>query len=105
MEKLCSLGQRDKYRYVSISSLLLSMINAANTTFQDRPLTDLHETEGDGGFPGAHFMARPVVGGHFAYLTLERACGGKALEGLAFLNKKDPQQSAVESSSSLQDEL
>ncbi len=105
MEKLCSLGQRNKYRYVLISSLLLSMINAANTTFQDRPLTDLHETEGDGGFPGAHFMARPVVGGHFAYLTLERACGGKALEGLAFLNKKDPQQSAVESSSSLQDEV
>lgn len=68
-------------------------------------MTDLHETEGDGGFPGTHFLARPVVGGHFAYLTLERACGGKALEGLAFLNKNDPQQSASEFSPSSQDEL
>lgn len=55
----------------------------------DRPTTDLYETEGTGGWPGAHFMARPVIGGHFAYLTLEKACGGKALEGLAFLNDDD----------------
>lgn len=68
-------------------------------------MTDLHETEGDGGFPGAHFMARPVIGGHFAYLTLERACGGKALAGLAFLNKKDHQKAAPESSPSVQHEL
>lgn len=34
-------------------------------------------------------MARPVIGGHFAFLALERACGGKAVEGLAFLNKHD----------------
>jgi hypothetical protein len=47
-----------------------------NETSTDRPLTDLYETEGDGGFPdGLFFMARPVVGGHFAFLALERACG------------------------------
>ncbi len=32
-------------------------------------------------------MARPVVGGHFAFLALERACGGKAVEALDFLNE------------------
>ena len=31
-------------------------------------------------------MARPVVGGHFAVLSLERACGGKAMDGLKFLD-------------------
>jgi Domain of unknown function (DUF1793) len=51
-------------------------------------LTDLYETEGDGGYPGLSFMARPVVGGHFAFLALERACGGKAMDGLTFLNEK-----------------
>ncbi|KFY17183.1 hypothetical protein V492_00832, partial [Pseudogymnoascus sp. VKM F-4246] len=45
-----------------------------NETVTDRPLTDLYETEGEGGFPGPHFFARPVVGGHFAFLALERAC-------------------------------
>lgn len=30
-------------------------------------------------------MARPVIGGHYAFLTLGKACGGKAMEGLAFL--------------------
>ncbi len=45
-----------------------------NETSTDRPFTDLYETEGDGGFPGPHFFARPVVGGHFAFLALERAC-------------------------------
>jgi hypothetical protein len=45
-----------------------------NKTSTDRPLTDLYETEGDGGFPGIFFTARPVVGGHFAFLALERAC-------------------------------
>lgn len=51
----------------------------------DRPLTDLYQTEGDGGFPGPDFFARPVVGGHFAFLALENcACGGRgqALSGL-----------------------
>ena len=33
-------------------------------------------TEGDGGFPGPNFYARPVVGAHFAFLALERACDG-----------------------------
>ena len=61
----------------------------ANLAVTDRPLTDLHDTEGDGGFLGAYFMARPVIGGHFAFLALERACGGKAVEGLAFLDKDD----------------
>lgn len=49
-----------------------------NETVTDRPFTDLYNTEGDGGFPGPWFFARPVVGGHFAFLTLERACGGTA---------------------------
>ncbi|KAK7521099.1 glutaminase A [Phyllosticta citriasiana] len=47
-----------------------------NETVTDRPFTDLYNTEGDGGFPGPNFFARPVVGGHFAFLALERACGG-----------------------------
>ena len=46
----------------------------------------MYETEGNGGFPGLNFMARPVVGGHFAFLALERACGGKAVGALAFLD-------------------
>lgn len=49
-----------------------------NETVTDRPFTDLYNTEGDGGFPGPWFFARPVVGGHFAFLALERACGGSA---------------------------
>ncbi|KAH8701315.1 glutaminase A [Phaeosphaeriaceae sp. PMI808] len=55
-----------------------------NETATDRPFTDLYNTEGNGGFPGPYFFARPVVGGHFAFLTLERACGGQANKGLAF---------------------
>lgn len=49
-------------------------------------MTDLYETEGDGGFAIHAFKARPVVGGHFAFLALERACGGKAVAGLSFLD-------------------
>ncbi len=41
-------------------------------------------------FPGIAFMARPVVGGHFAFLALERACGGKAIEALRFLDEETP---------------
>ncbi|OCK75285.1 DUF1793-domain-containing protein [Lepidopterella palustris CBS 459.81] len=52
-----------------------------NETNTDRAFTDLYMTEGDGGFPGPNFFARPVVGGHFAFLTLERACGGKGMKG------------------------
>jgi hypothetical protein len=55
----------------------------------DRPFSDLYETEGEGDFPGPHFFARPVVGGHFAFLALERACDGRAIEGLEFLNEVD----------------
>lgn len=56
----------------------------------DRPFTDLYDTEGEGGYPGIYFLARPVVGGHFTFLALERACGGKAVEALRFLDKKPP---------------
>ena len=57
-----------------------------NETATDRPFTDLYVTEGDGGFPGPWFFARPVVGGHFAFLTLERACGGS---GKTLLNPQE----------------
>ncbi|KAL2074143.1 hypothetical protein VTL71DRAFT_7921 [Oculimacula yallundae] len=57
-----------------------------NETSTDLPLTDLYETEGDGGFAIHSFKARPVVGGHFAFLALERACAGKAVAGLSFLD-------------------
>ncbi|KAI1098532.1 DUF1793-domain-containing protein [Jackrogersella minutella] len=67
-----------------------------NETVTDRPLTDLYETEGEGGFPGPNFMARPVVGGHFAFLALERACGGRASEGLKFLDEMAPLDIDVE---------
>ena len=30
-----------------------------------------------------------MVGGHFAFLALERACDGKAVEALDFLNEVD----------------
>ncbi|KAI1750073.1 DUF1793-domain-containing protein [Xylaria castorea] len=61
-----------------------------NETATDRPFTDLYDTEGEGGFPGIYFMARPVVGGHFAFLALERACQGKAAEELRFLDSTTP---------------
>ena len=68
------------------AEILESVAKWVNETSTDRPMTDLYNTEGEGGFPGIAFMARPVVGGHFAFLALERACGGKAGEGLAFLD-------------------
>jgi len=52
----------------------------------------LYNTEGDGGFPGIAFKARPVVGGHFAFLALERACGGQAYAGLSFLDGKEGEE-------------
>jgi hypothetical protein len=58
-------------------------------------MTDLYDTEGDGGFPGFAFKARPVVGGHFAFLALERACGGKAMEALSFLDNEKPREFSV----------
>ncbi|KAL9610023.1 MAG: hypothetical protein Q9167_005237 [Letrouitia subvulpina] len=66
------------------SEILQSVAKWVNETDTDRPFTDLYETE-SGGWPGAHFMARPVIGGHFAFLTLDKACGGKAMAGLSFL--------------------
>lgn len=69
------------------SEILESVALWVNETVTNRPLTDLHNTEGRGGFPGPDFFARPVVGGHFAFLTLGRACGGEAMAGLAFLNE------------------
>ena len=69
------------------SEILESVALWVNETNTDRPFTDLYKTEEDGGFPGPNFFARPVVGGHFAFLALERACGGMAMDGLAFLNE------------------
>lgn len=68
------------------ANILESVAKWVNETNTDRPLTDLHDTEGKGGFPGPNFFARPVIGGHFAFLALQRACNGKAMEGLTFLN-------------------
>ncbi|KAM3419418.1 hypothetical protein BST61_g5346 [Cercospora zeina] len=59
------------------SQILDKVATWLNETASDRPFTDLYKTEGDGGFPGPNFFARPVVGSHFAFLTLERACQGK----------------------------
>jgi len=59
-----------------------------NETVTDRPFTDLYDTEGEGGFPGPNFFARPVIGSHFAFLALERACGGTAMQGLSFLDEE-----------------
>ncbi|OQE20019.1 hypothetical protein PENSTE_c014G03865 [Penicillium steckii] len=71
------------------AEILESVARWVNETVTDRPFTDLHKTEGDGNFPGPNFFARPVIGGHFAFLALERACGGKAMEGLSFLDDVD----------------
>jgi len=78
------------------TEILESVAYWLNETVTDRPFTDLHNTEGDGGFPGPNFFARPVIGGHFAFLTLERACGGKATDGLKFLDQdKDEERLAT----------
>jgi len=55
----------------------------------DRPMTDLYETEGEGAFAGSSFFARPVVGGHFSFLALDRVCNGKAVAGLGFLDDEE----------------
>lgn len=68
------------------AGILQSVAKWVNETVTDRPFTDLHMTEGRGEFPGPNFFARPVVGGHFAFLTLGQACNGKAMEGLTFLD-------------------
>ena len=68
------------------AEILESVAKWVNETVTDRAFTDLHQTEGRGEFPGPNFFARPVVGGHFAFLTLEQACGGRAASGLNFLD-------------------
>ncbi|KAL1900280.1 hypothetical protein Sste5346_002591 [Sporothrix stenoceras] len=69
------------------AEILTSVARWLNETETTEPFTDLYETEGKGGYPGGlKFRARPVVGGHFAFLALERACGGKAVQALSFLN-------------------
>ncbi|KAF2837764.1 DUF1793-domain-containing protein [Patellaria atrata CBS 101060] len=70
------------------SDILDRVARWLNETSTDKPFSDLYKTEGDGGFPGPNFFARPVVGGHFAFLTLERACAGKAVEGLRFMDEE-----------------
>lgn len=70
------------------SVILQSVATWLNETNTDRPFTDLHTTEGEGGFPGPNFFARPVVGGHFAFLALERACGGEGSKGLEWLDEE-----------------
>lgn len=77
------------------TEILESVARWVNETTTDRPFTDLHNTEGDGGFPGPNFFARPVIGGHFAFLALERACGGKAMPGLSFLDDVDEETLAI----------
>ncbi|KAI1746377.1 DUF1793-domain-containing protein [Xylaria scruposa] len=72
------------------TEILQHVAGWVNETATDRPFTDLYDTEGEGGFPGIYFMARPVVGGHFAFLALERACQGKAAEELQFLDSTTP---------------
>lgn len=63
----------------------------------DNPFTDLYDTENTGGYPdGIGFRARPVVGGHFAFLALERACGGQAAQALSFLDAADPAKLDIE---------
>jgi len=78
------------------AEILQSVAKWINETVTDRPFTDLHQTEGRGEFPGPNFFARPVVGGHFAFLTLGQACGGKANEGLKFLDDSVTKEMNVE---------
>ncbi|KEF57990.1 uncharacterized protein A1O9_05913 [Exophiala aquamarina CBS 119918] len=78
------------------AEILQSVAKWVNETSTDRPFTDLHMTEGTGGFPGPNFFARPVVGGHFAFLTLGQACGGRAEEGLKFLDDSVTKEMDVE---------
>ena len=67
------------------AEILQSKALWVNETASPDPLTDLHWTHNDGA-SFLRFQARPVVGGHFAFLTLERACDGKAMSGLEFLS-------------------
>ncbi|KAK3105536.1 hypothetical protein LTR53_018243, partial [Teratosphaeriaceae sp. CCFEE 6253] len=64
--------------------ILESVAKWLNETVTDRPFTDLYKTEERGGFPVPDFFARPVVGSHFAFLALERACGGSGAKAFAY---------------------
>jgi hypothetical protein len=70
-------------------------VSLLTTSFEqtDKPFTDLYDTEGEGGYPGITFFARPVVGGHFSFLALERACGGEAMYALSFLDEHESRKS------------
>ncbi|KAJ4389168.1 hypothetical protein N0V93_006631 [Gnomoniopsis smithogilvyi] len=73
------------------TEILTQVAHWLNETATDNPFTDLYDTTNEGGYPdGLAFKARPVVGGHFAFLALERACGGKASEALRFLDFEEP---------------
>ncbi|KAI5305510.1 hypothetical protein KEM56_004228 [Ascosphaera pollenicola] len=74
------------------SKVLESVARWVNENNVNRPLTDLYLTNGDGGFPGPNFFARPVVGGHFAFLALESACGGQAMSHLQSLLQKETKE-------------
>ena len=52
-----------------------ALVKVPGSNIVDRPFTDLYDTIGTGGFPGPTFINRPVVGGHFALLALDRAQG------------------------------
>lgn len=72
-------------------TLQVPSISIVLTRGPDNPFTDLYDTDKEGGYPdGLAFKARPVVGGHFAFLALERACGGRASEALRFLDSEEP---------------
>lgn len=78
------------------AEILESVALWVNETASNGPFTDLHNTEGNGGYAeNTQFRARPVVGGHFAFLALERACGGRAVPGLKFLDETDEELMAV----------
>ena len=50
-------------------------------------------------------MARPVVGGHFAFLALERACGGKAVEALRFMDEEPLNKKMVDVDAALKADM
>ncbi|PSR77704.1 glutaminase GtaA [Coniella lustricola] len=79
------------------TEILTRVAKWLNETTTDNPFTDLYDTENTGGYPdGIGFRARPVVGGHFAFLALERACGGQAAQALSFLDAASPAKLDVE---------
>lgn len=78
------------------AAVLDSIALWVNETSTDRPFTDVHNTEGEGEFQGAYFIARPSVGGHFAWLALERACEGRAKDGLKFLEEDEGNDGSAE---------